>query len=75
MNILLYKIKIIINKEHDYLSYIYFMLRHNKENNKYYWFDLTLTLELDQTEYDNVENAEKYLDKLVENNIIISWFK
>ena len=51
------------------------MLRHNKENNKYYWFDLTLTLELDQTEYDNVENAEKYLDKLVENNIIISWFK
>jgi len=74
MNILLYKIKI-INKEHDYLSYIYFMLRYNKENNKYYWFDLTLTLELNQTEYGNVEDAEKYLDKLIENNIIISWSK
>lgn len=75
MNILLYKIKIMINKEHGYPSYIYFMLRHNKENNKYYWFDLTLTLELDQTEYDNIKDAEKYLYYLVDNNIILSWRK
>lgn len=69
----IYEIKFKELENVDYLSTAFFILRYDKEIDKYYWFDLTENIKLENIAYDNAAKAEEYLNILLSNGIILSW--